>query len=225
MSILKKIKIFYRYKTAVKNASRQMVPFYQRVWAEQTLPLVFYARYANRLYTTDRVTVSGIMSIHYNTFYQFLAPLFRIMGSLVPYAAENIAVTVKFYSDPRSEKILFNRTFTFSERKPYVFNSYLQPVKDNIVVEFMKYNIGWRCRYIHEGNYIRMEHAGYVFKCFNVFIPLPLRFLIGTAYAEEEAISDTAFRMLLKMHHPWFGEFFNYHGQFKIVEVECADKS
>ena len=199
--------------------SPNQIPFYQIVWRNdyEKLPDVFRARYANRIFSDDVVTVSGMMSVSYSKIYAILAPLFRIMGSLVSCSATDIPVTVRFCSDKKSKKIHFNRSFSFNSQKPHTFNSYLLPVKDNIVVEFMKYNVGWRSRFIYDNNKVKMIHNGYVFKIGKYFIPLPLNWLIGKAYAEEEVVSDKEFKMLLKITHPLFGELYQYHGQFKLV--------
>lgn len=199
------------------------IPYYQLLWGadNKALPKVFYARYANRTFSKDVVVVSGTISVSYSRLYAMISPLFRFMGSLVPYPAKNIPVTVKFHSEEHSTKVSFKRAFSYTPEKAVCFNSKLFPVKDNIVVEFMKFNVGWRARFILDGNRIRMIHAGYVFKLFNFLIPLPLSLLIGHAYAEEEAISDNEFKMLLTIKHPLLGELFEYHGQFKMVEPLC----
>jgi hypothetical protein len=207
--------------------ANKLIPVYKLIWSNnyQDLPKVFCTRYSNRIGSNDELIVNGILSIHHSKFFKLLSPLFRIMGALVPYTATDIPVTVKFKSEINSNKLNFNRTFYFSSNKPYTFCSYQLFYENNIVVEFMKFRTGWSSHFIYEGNKVKMFHHRYVIKLFNWLIPLPLHLLMGTCYAEEEALSDTEFRMLLKIKHPLFGELFGYHGQFKIAESACLEKS
>jgi hypothetical protein len=87
----------------------------------------------------------------------------------------------------------------------------------NDVVEFMRFGLAWRALYSYEGTKMVMQHHGYVWKVFGKYIPLPLSLLMGKCYAEEEAISENSFSMLMRLTHPLFGNLFEYAGEFTLV--------
>jgi hypothetical protein len=101
-------------------------------------------------------------------------------------------------------------------KKPYYFVLICCQL-DNTVVEFMPLNIGWRKKYTCDGNKVRLNYAGYVWKIFGFLIPLPLAFILGKVYLEKEALSDDAFKMNMQIIHPLFGQYL-YAGEFKILD-------
>ena len=69
-----------------------------------------------------------------------------------------------------------------------------------------------------------MQQIGYSLYIFNRCIPPPLlSWLIGKPYAEETAIDDSSFAMLLILQHPLFGKLFTYKGKFTIMDVYDAE--
>jgi hypothetical protein len=197
-------------------------PIYQSVFGKQweNLPPVFRKRYANNSYSHDLIAVSGKLNIHYSRLMAFLMPLLKLCGALVPYKGKEIPVTVNFQSQPDSAIVNFNRTFYFPGDKPYEFFSHIEKISGNDVVEFMRFGFAWRALYSYDGTKIVMQHHGYVWKLFGKFIPLPLSLLMGKCYAEEEALSENSFRMMMRLTHPLFGNIFEYNGEFTL-----ADKS
>ncbi|QKK05237.1 MAG: DUF4166 domain-containing protein [Pseudomonadota bacterium] len=55
-------------------------------------------------------------------------------------------------------------------------------------------------------------------RLFGHFIPVPLTMLMGKGYAEEIAVDDERFDMIVNITHPWWGKIYEYKGRFKIVE-------
>ncbi len=194
-------------------------PIFKPVFGDdwEKLPPVFRKHYANRPYSNDVVTVQGKMDISYSRFARLMMPFFKMLGTLVPYQGNNIDVTVKFKSDTDSAKFQYDREFRFSGKEPYYFRSYMVQIKDDIVVEFMRFGIGWRTRFTSEGNKVILNHAGYVWKLFGFIIPLPISLIIGKGYAEEEALSENEFKMKMEINHPLFGKVFEYSGEFKCL--------
>lgn len=194
-------------------------PLIEKIFGEQTknIPLILQKRYLNRPYSKDILIMKGKMNITTSKFFQFLSPLFKLSGALVPRAAEKIPVTVELISNLKSNKIIMHRSFYYPNQSPYHFTSKVIHVKDNIVIELMRLGFASRLIYKHDHNKITMEYGGYVLCIGKKYISVPLAFLIGKFYAYEEAISDDQFRMLVKLTHPLFGRIFQYDGYFKIA--------
>ncbi len=91
-------------------------------------------------------------------------------------------------------------------------------VENNEVVEIMRSGFGWRMRYIWQDGRVKLKHRGYIFNIFGCFIPLPLTFLMGEGNAEEIAIDENTFDMVVTVIHPWWGKVYEYKGRFKVRE-------
>ena len=195
-------------------------PIFQSVFAEQwdTLPPVMHKHYANRPFSNDVVTVVGKMDIEFGWLVRLFSPFLRLFGVLVPYQGVDIPVTVKFRSEADSIAYCLDRTFNFPNKKPYIFYSRMVHLKDDIIIEFMKYGIGWKHHYYFKNNKVILEHHSYVWKIFNITIPLPIGLLFGRGYAEEEAISDNKFKMKMNITHPLLGKMYEYRGEFEVLD-------
>lgn len=195
-------------------------PIFQSIFAEQwaTLPPVMHKHYANRPYCDDVFTVKGTLDVEFGTLVRILSPILRLFGALVPYQGKNIPVTVNFRSEPDSNAFCMDRQFNFPGKKPYVFYSKLTPIKNDILVEFMRYGLGWKHRFYFNGDKVILEHRGYVWKVFGVTIPIPLGLFLGRGYAEEQALSDHHFGMRMTIRHFLFGKMYEYKGEFEVVD-------
>ena len=91
------------------------------------------------------------------------------------------------------------------------------PLGGNLLIERMRFGLGWKLAYDWDGRKVILSHRGYVWQIGTWTIPIPLEWLIGKGYAEEEAISDERFCMWTHTLHPWFGEMFRYEGEFCII--------
>lgn len=183
------------------------------------MPPVMHQHYANRPYTRDAVTVEGIMEVRASRLMQFFAPLLKWSGLLVPYQGQQVPTTVTFRSEPDSRAFVFDRAFRFPQKKPYHFRSRMVPVGGNEVIEYMSLGIGWRAAYRFADSKVTLTHRGYVWRALGFNIPMPLHWLFGKGYAEEEATSESSFRMKMAIRHPWFGEVYAYAGNFEVKEV------
>jgi Domain of unknown function (DUF4166) len=195
-------------------------PIFKYVFGEkwENLPLVMRNFYANRPDCKEVVMVEGKMDIGCSRMMRLLFPIFKFFKVLVPYQGKNIPVTINLCSNLNSSVLHFNRTFKFSDKKLYYFNSYMLPIKKNVVVEFVFLGLGWRTVYICKGNKVILKHNGYVWKLFGLLIPLPLSLLLGKIDIEKEAISDNLFHLKMKIAHLLFGEYW-YSGEFKIIDL------
>lgn len=196
-------------------------PIFQSIFGKQwdSLPPVMHKHYANRPYSNDAVTVEGVMKVELSAFARLLSPILQLSGALVPYAGDDIPVTVHFRGEPESSAYCFDRIFHFSDKKPYHFRSRMVPVGGDEVVEFMSIGIGWHARYRYDGQKILIEHRGYKIKLFGKMIRLPLEWFLGIGYAEEEAISDDSFRMYMDIRHKLLGRIYAYSGEFTVKEM------
>lgn len=199
----------------LKSHSEQPIfkPIFGDSWDK--LPPVFHKHYANRPYSNDIATLEGTMDISYSWWSRLMLPLFRLFKTLVPYQGTDIPTTVRFKSDIDTRKFHYDRQFNFPDREPYYFRSYMIQIKDNTVVEFMRFGIGWKAKFEWNGEKVILNHAGYVWKVFGLMIPMPISLILGKGYAEEVAISDNEFKMRMDITHFLLGKVFEYSGRFK----------
>jgi hypothetical protein len=192
-------------------------PIFGAAWA--TMPPVFHKHYANRPFSDDVGTVEGKMDVEFGWLTRLLSPLLRLTGALVPYQGKDIPTTVHFRSESDTTIYCFDRIFHFPGREPYHFRSRMLPVGGNEVVEYMRGGIGWRAAYVWENGKVKLKHRGYALQLFGRPVPIPLGLLLGKGYAEEEAISDTSFRMYMDIRHPLWGKVYDYRGVFEMKEI------
>jgi len=195
-------------------------PIFKSIFAEQwaTLPVVMHKHYANRPFSDDVGKVEGKMDVEFGWLVKLLSPMLRLVGALVPYQGKDIPVTVAFRSEPDSNRFCLDRTFNFPQKKPYVFFSRMVPIERDIVVELMKYGIGWKHRFYYKDDKVILEHIGYAWNVLDKMLPIPLGLLLGHGYAEEQALDENSFQMKMNITHPLFGKMYEYRGVFKVTD-------
>ncbi len=199
-------------------ATHKSESIFQSVFGQKwhILPDILRKRYSNSSYSNDIITVQGKLDISFpKMMYPFLH-FFRLFNILVPYQGNDVPVTVNFRSMPDASILCFDRTFHFPNKKAYQFRSYMQHIKENIVVEFVLLGIGWRMKIHYEDGKVIMQHNGYIWSVFGKLIPIPLSIILGKIYAEEQLESQDSFSMLMHIIHPLFGTIFRYSGKFKL---------
>lgn len=182
----------------------------------QTLSLVMKKRFNNHSYSSDTVLVNGSMTIKSSPWMRIIKPLLKLSGALIQQEGENIPVIIKFRSEPYSAKYWFDREFNFTP--PVHFKSYMMHIKDNIMVEYMRFNTGWRTKFSVNGDSVVMSHYGYVFRFFNLLIPIPISLLLGKCNVVGRPLSDNFFSMEMSLNHFLFGKIYEYQGIFKVIE-------
>jgi hypothetical protein len=192
-------------------------PVFGSTW--EKLPPVFQKRYLNRPFSHDISSVEGEMDISFSKTMSYLMPIFRLLHVLVPYKGKNIPVKVDFRSQINSDAVYLDRKFYFPGKQPYEFNSRMQIIKDNEVVERMAFGVGWRTHYFYDGKKIVMQHIGYVWRVLGLNIPLPLEIFVGKGHAEEEVIDDNTYKVTMTMSHPLFGTMYSYSGNFSFKRL------
>eukprot|EP01033_Poteriospumella_lacustris_P008936 gene8936-gene9712 len=204
-------------------------PVFDANWSKMSTILAKH--YANRPFSKDMVTMKGEMNIKMSLLMKLASPIYRLFGSLVPYTGDNIKTTAFAKSELNSNKYIMERHFHFPGKEEFVFRSALLPIKNNEVVELMKFGVGWRAKYILTDTdcgtaspTVRIIHQGYVLHLpqirHDLFISLPLELFIGEIYAEEVTSVEDSFNMRLSITHRLFGVMYEYSGRFAVTDVE-----
>lgn len=195
-------------------------PIFKSIFGEdwERLPPVMHKHYANRPYSNDTTVVEGTLDVRCAGPIKALSWLFWLMRGIPPHNEKNVPVSVYFESDEHSKFFHFNRDFNFKTRNPYHFKSRMIQTKGNEVIEVMRSRLGWRMNYVWEDERVKLKHKGYVLYVFGCFIPLPLTLFMGEGNAEEIAVNDDTFDMVVTITHPWWGNIYEYKGRFTVKE-------
>lgn len=183
------------------------------------LPVVFKRHYANRPYTNDETVVEGHLDVTCRQPLLLLGPVMRLMGQIPACNEQRVPVTVRFQSDQDSRSFHFARTFNFKNVRPYSFHSRMVQLKDNEVIEIMRFGLGWKMLYLWDGEKVVLQHRGYALCLFGHFIPVPLTLLMGKGYAEEITVDENTFDMITHITHPWWGKVYEYKGRFTLKYI------
>lgn len=210
----------YRKATMIDNLNLKEEPIFKSIFGESwnDLPLIMKKHYANKPYTEQVITVKGRLNVFCKPPLSWLSPLMRLMGQIPAFNANNVPVTVRFESDFHSKSFHFNRAFNFRDRKTYIFHSRMFQIKENEVIEIMKFGLGWKMHYSWDGEKVVLEHRGYALQVLGHLIPLPLSILMGAGHAVEYPVDDNTFDMEVRITHPWWGEVYGYKGRFEVLQ-------
>lgn len=202
------------------DSTNKSQPIFKNIFGDawDNLPPVMLKHYANRPYTNDVVCVEGKLDVFCKKQIRIFKPLFSVLGSIPLFNEQDVPVIVHFESDLNSNEFRFNRIFHFKNNKKYYFRSRMVQVKNNEVVEIMRYRIGWRMKYLWQDEKVILQHKGYVLSLFGYYIPIPITALVGKCYAEEVAVDEDTFTMSVNITHPLWGVIYGYKGQFEIIE-------
>ncbi len=164
----------------------------------------------------DYICVSGeMLEIKHSLAAKLLIPFGLIFGAVVPFQGRNIPIDVHYKSSLKNSNIYWDRHFKF-KLCDFHFKSYMQPVKKNEVIEFVRFGIGIRLSVTVEGKALVFRDVGYLWRVFGCDIPIPGRWLMGKVYVEERPISKQSFSMKMSLTHPIVGRLFDYNGRFEL---------
>jgi hypothetical protein len=186
-------------------------------WKE--LPYVIRQHYQNCTYSNDSIITEGAISIEFGYFFTFLKPFFWIFNAFPLRKASNIPIIVRFFSKKDSSNYYIQRIFSFSQKKRYVFNSYMMKMQNNKFAEFIKFGIGRKFSFECCDNGIKMHHEGYVLKIFNKIVALPINFILGTISVQEVALSESKFSISMTIKHSLLGILYSYYGEFITKKI------
>lgn len=204
----------------IDNLRDEESPTFKSVFGKdwERLPPVIRARYANRPYSADKVTVEGYLDVSYSPFITWLLPLFKLFGALMPYRGSHIPTTVHFFSEPQSNAFGFDRILHYPDKEPHHFRSVMYPYKAHTVIEYIRFGVGVKLAYRYDGkDTVYLEHQGYCWNIGGMLLPLPLSLIFGKAFGEEIAVSDDTFTMKAGTRHRLFGAWFEYKGSFRVT--------
>ena len=202
----------------IDNLRLRDEPIFKSIFGDtwDALPPALQKHYANRPYCEDVTVAAGKLDVMSKQPFSLLAPLLKILGQIPARNETNVPVTVQFKSDLETKSFWFVRRFHFKDERPYIFHSRMLQIKDNEVIEVMRFGFSWKLSYSWDGEKVLLQHRGYALNLFGHFIPIPLTMIMGEGYAEEIAIDDDTFEMVTHITHPWFGKIYQYKGRFKI---------
>lgn len=202
----------------IDNLNLKAEPIFKSIFGEDwdKLPPVMKKHYANHPYSKDVTVVKGTLDVYCKPPLLWLSPLMKLLGQIPTFNETNIPVTVHFESDPDSKSFHFNRSFNFPARKPYIFHSRMVQIKNNEVVEIMKFGLGWKMQFTWDGEKVILAHKGYALHLFGHLIPLPLTLLMGAGNAAEYPVDDNTFDTEVSITHPWWGDMYGYTGRFEV---------
>lgn len=209
-----------RGKQKIRNLHTIDAPIFKSVFGENwdRLPPVMHRHYANHPNTKDVYIAEGTMVVEAALVLRVFSPILRLLGGIPAVNAKDIPVTVKFKSEPAGPALHFVRSFRFPGTKPYIFHSRMIPEGDSRITEQMKFGLGWRVSFSWENERVVLSHRGYALCFLGWRVPLPLNWLFGHVHAEEEALSDTKFKMFVEIRHWLFGKIYEYRGEFEMVD-------
>ena len=192
-------------------------PIFEKIFGNdwQEMPTIFKKHYQNRAYSNDITQAKGVMNVSIASILRPLAPFFSFTQTLISQEGNNIEVLVKFKSDENDNCFRFERVFHFPNKIRY-FNSKMEPINNNLIIEWTKSGIGWGCKFEYKDKQILLLHRGYFIKLFGKPIRLPIEFIIGCGWAHEHVIDDNNFEMYMEIKHFLFGKIYSYSGSFYI---------
>jgi len=167
---------------------------------------------------SSNMTIKGIMD---EVYHSSIAKLFilpgRIFGALVPYKGKNIPTEVHNWTTiDNNEAMFWHRTLTFPGKSPAIFKSRMEHIKNDEIIEYVRYGMGIRMKMSVENGALIFKSIGYVWKLAGMEIPIPNWAILGDAEIIEKAISDDEFFIDFKIIHPLFGRTFAYSGVYAI---------
>lgn len=192
---------------------------FQKILADSwdDLGTVIKRHYFLRPYSDDYICVCGVMSeIYHSSIAKLFLPFGMLFGAVVPYRANNVPIDVHHASSKENANIYWDRVFKFTEKNHYHFKSHMEHVRDNEVIEFVRFGVGMRLKVTAENGAIVFRGAGYIWRLFGKDIPIPVQLFFGNAYVDERPIDDNNFRMKMTLEHPVFGVMFRYEGKFNL---------
>jgi len=162
----------------------------------------------------SNMIIKGVMD---EVYHSSIAKLFilpgRIFGALVPYKGKNIPTEVRNWTTADNNKAMFwHRTLTFPGKPVVIFESRMEHIKDDEIIEYVRYGMGIRMKMSVQNNALVFKSIGYVWKLGKIKIPIPTWAILGNAEITEKSISDNRFFIDFQIIHPLFGRTFAYSG-------------
>ena len=204
----------------IDNLDLKKDPTFKSIFGEawDLLPTVMKKHYGNRPYSNEVTRVKGTLEVFCRPPLLWFSPLMKLLGQIPIFNEKNVPVTVYFESDVDTKYFHFNRVFNFANAKTYKFHSRMLQIKDNQVVEIMRFGLAWKMAYSWDGEKVVLSHRGYAIHILGHLVPLPLTLFMGAGEAIEIPIDERTFEMKVVITHPWWGELYGYNGRFEVLD-------
>lgn len=217
LKVLRNLNLALQGKPKIQNPA--FWPIFKPIFGDSWnhLPEVIKKHYANRSYSNDITRVKGLMTITFSPLMKILSPIFFFFKLFAPAPGKDIPVEVDYLSSPNNSDFIFDRRFYYPHlAKPFQFKSTLRPIKDNMIIDILRFGLGLKMIYQFDGTKVKFLHCGYALVIGKLRIPLPLTFILGKGYGEETPLSNTSFHFFLESVHPLFGKIIRYEGVFTL---------
>ena len=154
-------------------------------------------------------------------YHSLIAKLFllpgRIFGALVPYKGKNVPTKVRNWTTTEDNSSMFwHRTLEFPNKPPIIFQSRMEYIEGDEIIEYVRYGMGIRMRVSVKDSALIFKSIGYVWEIGPLMIRIPTWAILGDSEITEKAISSNKFFIDFNMTHPIFGRTFSYSGTFHI---------
>jgi len=174
--------------------------------------------------TSSNMIVRGVMDELYHS---VIAKLFilpgRIFGALVPYKGKKIPTEVHNWTTGDNNVAMFwHRTLQFPNKSPVIFKSRMEHIKDDEIIEYVRYGMGIRMRISVKDRALVFRSIGYIWKLGGIKIPIPAWAILGNAEITEKSVSDDQFFIDFHITHPLFGRTFAYSGLYSIENIKTV---
>lgn len=219
LKTIRNLYLAFKHKPKIQNKS--FCPIFKPVFGENWdhLPEVIKKHYANRPYSNDIVRAKGLMTITFSPMMKIIAPFLSVFKIFAPAPGIDIPVEVDYLSSPKDQRFIFDRRFFYPHlSKPFEFKSTLWKIRNNLIVDALRFGLGIKFIYQFDGSKVQFIHSGYILLLGKLRLPLPLTFLLGKGYGEETPLTDSSFHFFLESIHPLFGQVIRYEGTFTIID-------
>lgn len=177
--------------------------------------------------TASNMVIEGVMSeVYHSPFAKLFLLPGRLFGALVPHRGRNIPTRVRNWTETDNEKAMFwHRTLSFPGRLPVIFRSRMEHVRNNEIIEYVRFGMGIRMLLSVQNSALVYESAGYVWHIGTLSIPIPGWAILGEAVIVEKPLSENQFHIDFVIRHPIFGKTFSYAGIFTITRHSSNEET
>lgn len=168
--------------------------------------------------------IRGVMD---EVYHSAIAKLFilpgRIFGALVPYKGKKIPTEVRNWTtDDNHAAMFWHRTLQFPNKPPVIFESRMEYIEGDEIIEYVRYGMGIRMRMSVKDSALVFRSVGYIWKIGGIKISIPAWAILGDAEITEKSISDNQFFIDFHITHPLFGKTFAYSGIYSIENIKAT---
>jgi hypothetical protein len=157
----------------------------------------------------------------------WIAPLIligRLFGALVLYRGKGVPVNVRNYCETSGNQLRWQRRFFFQGHKPAHFDSYMEHLGGNEIVEFVRFGLGLCLKLTIVDGALCYTTAGYLWRIGPLHLRFPDWLLLGSGTIIERTIDSELIELDFTLTHPLFGLSYSYVGRFHIMDIIGSDQ-